>query len=57
MLGYEIDNKTNKFFEKISDLVNSFENSVKKVKIFLNKEDHDSISKYLIEKKLKLIKN
>ena len=34
MLGYEIDNKTNKFFEKISDLVNSFENSVKKVKIF-----------------------
>ena len=54
MLGYEIDNKTNKFFEKISDLVNSFENSVKKVKIFLNKEDHDSISKYLIEKKIKI---
>ena len=27
MLGYEIDTKTNKFFDKISEFVNSFENS------------------------------
>ena len=54
MLGYEIDTKTNKFFDKISEFVNSFENSVKKVKIILNKEDFNSISKYLTEKKIKI---
>ena len=54
MLGYEIDTKTNKFFDKISEVVNSFENSLKKVKIILNKEDFNSISKYLTEKKIKI---
>ena len=54
MLGYEIDTKTNKFFDKISEFVNSFENSLKKVKIILNKEDFNSISKYLTEKKIKI---
>ena len=54
MLGYEIDNKTNQFFNKISDLVNSFADSVKKVKIFLNKDDFDSISKFLNEQKITL---
>ena len=34
MLGYEIDTKTNKFFEKFHDLVNSFENSSKESKNF-----------------------
>ena len=54
MLGYEIDTKTDYFFKKISELVNIFEDSVKKVKIFLNKEDFDSISKYLLEKKINI---
>ena len=54
MLGYEIDNKTNQFFNKISELVNSFADSVKKVKIFLNKDDFDSISKFLNEQKITL---
>ena len=54
MLGYEIDNKTNQFFNKISELVNSFADSVKKVKIFLNKDDFDSISKFLDEQKITL---
>ena len=54
MLGYEIDNNANQFFNKISELVNSFANSVKKVKIFLNKDDFDSISKFLNEQKITL---
>ena len=54
MLGYEIDNKANQFFNKISELVNSFADSVKKVKIFLNKDDFDSISKFLNEQKITL---
>ena len=54
MLGYEIDNNANQFFNKISELVNSFADSVKKVKIFLNKDDFDSISKFLNEQKITL---
>jgi len=54
MLGYEIDNKANQFFNKVSELVNSFADSVKKVKIFLNKDDFDSISKFLNEQKITL---
>ena len=54
MLGYEIDNKTNQFFNKISELVDSFADSVKNVKIFLNKDDFDSISKFLNEQKITL---
>ena len=54
MLGYEIDNKANQFFNKVSELVNSFADSVRKVKIFLNKDDFDSISKFLNEQKITL---
>ena len=54
MLGYEIDTRTEKFFEKISELTNLFENSVKKVKILLNNEDFKSISKYLDEQKINI---
>ncbi len=54
ILGYEIDTNADKFIEKISELVETFENSLKKVKIFLNKEDFDSISKYLTEKKISI---
>ena len=39
MLGYEIDTRTEQIFEKISELTNLFENSIKKVKILLNNED------------------
>ena len=53
MLGYEIDTKKN-FFEKISELTNLFENSIKKVKILLNNEDFKSISKYLDEQKINI---
>ena len=54
MLGYEIDTRTEKFFEKISELTNLFENSIKKVKILLNNEDFKSISKYLDEQKINI---
>ena len=54
MLGYEIDTRTEKFFEKVSELTNLFENSIKKVKIFLNNEDFKSISKYLDEQKINI---
>ena len=54
MLGYEIDTRTEKFFEKISELTNLFENSIKEVKILLNNEDFKSISKYLDEQKINI---
>ena len=54
MLGYEIDTRTEKFFEKIFELKNLFENSIKKVKILLNNEDFKSISKYLDEQKINI---
>ena len=57
MIGYEIDLKTNSFFKKVNDLVDSFEDSVKKVKIFLNKQDFESISKYLEDNKIKIDHN
>ena len=57
MIGYEIDFKTNSFFKKINDLVDSFEDSIKKVKIFLNKQDFESISKYLEDNKIKIDHN
>ena len=54
MLGYEIDTKTEKFFEKVSELINLIGNSLKQVKIFLNKEDFESVSKYLTEQKINI---
>ena len=54
MLGYEIDTKTEKFFEKVSELTNLIENSLKQVKIFLNKEDFESVSKYLTEQNINI---
>ena len=57
MIGYEIDLKTNSFFKKVNDLVDSFEDSIKKVKIFLNKQDFESISKYLEDNKIKIDHN
>ena len=54
MLGYEIDTKTEKFFEKVSELSNLIENSLQQVKIFLNKEDFESVSKYLTEQKINI---
>jgi len=57
MIGYEIDLKTNSFFKKVNDLVDSFEGSVNKVKIFLNKQDFESISKYLEDNKIKIDHN
>ena len=54
MLGYEIDTKTEKFFEKVSELTNLIGNSLKQVKIFLNKEDFESVSKYLTEQKINI---
>ena len=54
MLGYEIDTKTEKFFEKVSELSSLIENSLKQVKIFLNKEDFESVSKYLTEQKINI---
>ena len=46
--------KTEKFFEKVSELTNLIGNSLKQVKIFLNKEDFESVSKYLTEQKINI---
>ena len=51
IIGYEIDKVPDKFVEKIKNLVESIHSSSNNVKIFLNKEDHDSINKYFRENK------
>ena len=46
VLGYEIDNNNPIFQNKIKELVNSIERSVKDVQIYLNEQDLKSISDY-----------
>ena len=47
ILGYEIDNKTEFFIEKLKRLAGSIEDSTKKIIFFLNEKDYESISIYL----------
>ena len=54
IIGYEIDTKTNLFFKKINDSVLSIENNLKRVIVFLNKDDHNSIKKYVENNKIQL---
>ncbi len=54
IIGYEIDTKTNLFFKKINDSVLSIENNLKSVRVFLNKDDHNSIKKYVENNKIQL---
>ena len=54
IIGYEIDTKTNLFFKKINDSVLSIENNLKSVRVFLNKDDHNSIKKYDENNKIQL---
>jgi len=49
VLGYEIDTKTDFFLKKIQELTDSIESKFKKIQVQINKEDHDSITKYLSE--------
>ncbi len=52
ILGYEIDTKTEKYFEKIKNFTNSVEDSLKKIRIFLNESDHKAISEFILKNKI-----
>ena len=54
VLGYEIDNNNQFFQDKIDQLVNSIEISVKDVKVYLNPDDFKSIENYNNENNIKL---
>ncbi len=54
ILGYEIDNKTEFFIEKLKRLAGSIEDSTKKIIFFLNEKDYESISIYLKNNKISL---
>ncbi len=54
ILGYEIDNKTEFFIEKLKKLEGSIEDSTKKIIFFLNEKDYESISIYLKNNKISL---
>ena len=54
ILGYEIDNKTEFFIEKLKKLAGSIEDSTKKIIFFLNEKDYESISIYLKNNKMSL---
>jgi flagellar biosynthesis/type III secretory pathway protein FliH len=54
ILGYEIDNKTEFFIEKLKKLAGSIEDSTKKIIFFLNEKDYESISIYLKNNKISL---
>jgi len=53
VLGYEIENNNSFFQEKIKKLIDSIENSLKDVKVFLNPLDHSCIEKYNKENDVK----
>lgn len=46
-LGYEIERMPKKFTEKIEELVTSIAASSNKVKVYLNEEDHKSVTSFL----------
>ena len=46
VLGYEIDNKNEFFQNRIKELVDSIETSIKDVEIYLNQKDLDAINNY-----------
>ena len=46
VLGYEIDNNNKFFQEKIEQLVNSVENSIENIQVFLNPKDYEAIKVY-----------
>ncbi len=46
VLGYEIDNNNKFFQEKIKQLVDSVENSIENIEVFLNPKDYEAIKVY-----------
>ena len=46
VLGYEIDSNNKLFQEKIKKVVNSVENSIKNIVVFLNPKDFEAIKVY-----------
>ena len=46
VLGYEIDNNNKFFQEKIKQVVNSIENSIENIVVFLNPKDFEAIKVY-----------
>ena len=47
IIVYEIDSRPEKFLKKITELTKKISNSVKNVKILLNKDDHNLITKHI----------
>lgn len=47
IIGYEIESRPEKFLKKITELTKKISNSVKNVKIVLNKDDHNLITKHI----------
>ena len=54
ILGYEIETKTEKYFEKIKNLVDSVETSLKEVKVLLNESDFKAIQELISKSKIKI---
>ncbi len=54
VLGYEIDNNNKFFQEKVKQLVNSVENSIENIEVFLNTKDYEAIKVYNSKNNLSL---
>ena len=54
VLGYEIDNNNKLFQEKIKQVVNSVENSIENIVVFLNPKDFEAIKVYNSKNNLSL---
>lgn len=52
IVGYEITEFPKKFVEKIDNLVESVSNSSNKIKIYLNEDDLNAVTKYLSKEKI-----
>ena len=54
VLGYEIDNNNKFFQEKVKQLVDSVENSIENIEVFLNTKDYEAIKVYNSKNNLSL---
>ncbi len=54
ILGYEIDINTEVFKNKILSMVDSINASIERIDVILNEKDHNTVTKYLSDKKIEL---
>jgi flagellar biosynthesis/type III secretory pathway protein FliH len=54
ILGYEIDENSEFFKNKILSIIDSINSSIEKIDVILNEKDHNAVTKYLNDKKLEL---